>query len=463
MSAVLNQQQRIFRAQPNAASLAVLLLDPVVAIGSLIAVALAYGEQVSGPLVILSLIVFGLTFPGRAQLDATLRSMYRDLILGWSLILGSLFFFGYATGYIDIFPRDLVFEWAVMVPLSVLIAHHLARAVIPKLVLTQQQRLAAIVGANELGLKLAWKIKRTPLARIRVVGFFDDRSFERLQRVKPERLCGGLASLAEFVRQHRIDQIYLTLPLTSQPRILRLLEDLRDTTASIYFVPDIFVIDLIQARMDAVGGIPVVAVCDTPFTGINGLAKRISDIVLTLLILLVISPVMLAIAVGVKLSSPGPALFRQRRYGLDGQEITVLKFRSMTVCEDGMSVPQAVRDDPRVTRFGALIRRTSLDELPQFLNVLQGTMSIVGPRPHAVVHNELYRKLISGYMIRHKVKPGITGWAQVHGYRGETESVHKMKKRIDYDLDYLRNWSLRLDLLIIMRTVVMVFRDRRAY
>jgi putative colanic acid biosynthesis UDP-glucose lipid carrier transferase len=215
--------------------------------------------------------------------------------------------------------------------------------------------------------------------------------------------------------------------------------------------------------MDAIGGIPVVAVCETPFYGINGLVKRASDIVLALAILVLISPLMVAIAIGVKRSSPGPILFRQRRYGLDGREIVVYKFRSMKVLEDGNVIRQATKDDDRVTPFGAYLRRTSLDELPQFINVLQGRMSVVGPRPHAVAHNEMYRKLIKGYMIRHKVRPGITGWAQVNGLRGETDTLDKMKERIEYDLEYLRNWSLLLDLKIVVKTVFVVLRKQNAY
>ncbi|MBV8209865.1 MAG: sugar transferase, partial [Burkholderiaceae bacterium] len=161
--------------------------------------------------------------------------------------------------------------------------------------------------------------------------------------------------------------------------------------------------------------------------------------------------------------SPGPIIFRQRRYGLDGRPITVFKFRSMTVVENGEQIPQATRNDPRVTKLGAFLRRTSLDELPQLINVLQGTMSLVGPRPHAVAHNEQYRKLIKGYMVRHKVKPGITGWAQVNGCRGETDSVEKMKKRIEFDLEYLRRWSLGFDLLIVFKTALIVLRRTNAY
>ena len=270
-------------------------------------------------------------------------------------------------------------------------------------------------------------------------------------------------NVADYARAQRIDVIYIALPMASQPRILRLLEELRDTTASIYFVPDIFVSDLIQARVDSLGGLPVVAVCESPFYGFNGVVKRVSDIALSLFILAIISPLMLAIAIGVKLSSRGPILFKQRRYGLDGRKIVVYKFRSMTVAEDGDLVRQATRNDSRITKFGAFLRRTSLDELPQFINVLQGRMSVVGPRPHAVAHNEIYRKLIRGYMIRHKVRPGITGLAQVMGFRGETETVEKMKARIEHDLQYLRNWSLLLDLQIILKTVVVVLGRQNAY
>jgi putative colanic acid biosynthesis UDP-glucose lipid carrier transferase len=224
-----------------------------------------------------------------------------------------------------------------------------------------------------------------------------------------------------------------------------------------------FVTDLIQGRIDSVSGMPVVGVCDTPLGGVDGLVKRCSDVVLSLLIVALISPLLLLLAVLVKLNSPGPVIFKQRRYGLNGEEIIVYKFRTMTVIEDGDAIQQCTKDDKRVTRLGAFMRRTSLDELPQFINVLQGRMSIVGPRPHAVAHNEMYRKLIKGYMQRHKVSPGITGWAQVNGLRGETLTLDKMKARIDYDLEYLRNWSLRLDLFIIAKTVWVVLQRKNAY
>jgi putative colanic acid biosynthesis UDP-glucose lipid carrier transferase len=244
---------------------------------------------------------------------------------------------------------------------------------------------------------------------------------------------------------------------------LRLLELLQNSTASLYFVPDVFGVGIIQGRLEEVSGVPVVGLMHTPFTGLNSVMKRATDLVLASLILVLISPLLLIVAIGVKLSSPGPVIFRQNRTGLDGEVIQVYKFRSMTVQDNGEYVRQAQRNDPRITRFGSFIRRTSLDELPQFINVLQGRMSIVGPRPVAVAHNEQYRHLVRAYMARHKVRPGITGWAQVNGLRGETDTLEKMARRVEYDLEYLRNWSAGLDILIIFRTIWLVLFDRNAY
>jgi len=202
--------------------------------------------------------------------------------------------------------------------------------------------------------------------------------------------------------------------------------------------------------------------CESPFFGYRAVAKRATDVLISATALLLAAPLMIAIAILVSLSSRGPVIFRQRRYGLNGEEIMVYKFRTMTVTDDGPTIVQATRFDPRTTRVGRFLRRYSLDELPQLMNVLGGQMSLVGPRPHAVAHNELYRKLIKGYMLRHKVKPGITGLAQVNGLRGETRTVEQMEARIRFDLEYLRNWSLELDLQILAKTVLRVFNDTKA-
>jgi putative colanic acid biosynthesis UDP-glucose lipid carrier transferase len=325
-----------------------------------------------------------------------------------------------------------------------------------------EERRAVIIGANRLGFLLEERIAQQPLLRIKLLGFFEDRESGDHAR-RSDSLLGQVADVPEFVRICGVNVVYITLPVSPHPRILQLLDGLRDTVASVYFVPDLYALNIIQARVDVVHGMPMFSVYESPFFGVRSLAKRVSDIVLSTVLLIFATPVLLAVAIGVRRSSPGPILFRQRRYGLDGREIMIYKFRSMTVTEDGASnYTQVTREDSRVTPFGAFIRRTSLDELPQLINVLDGSMSIVGPRPHAIAVNEHYRRLIPSYMLRHKVKPGITGWAQVNGYRGG-DDLPTMTKRIECDLEYLKNWSLWFDLRILMRTIWVLLSDRHAY
>ena len=452
---------RLLRSQPGAAALVRSAIDPLVAIGTLAAAVSAFGGRFDGPCLILALLVFAMTFPGSlARGAAAAGDLMLDIVAGWAAIVALLLLLGWSTRMLDAFDPRVLLAWTFATPAALFAAHRLLPVVLPRLLAAEgMRRTAVIAGANELGRNLARRLAADPMLGVRFTGYFDDRAHDRIG----ENVLGGIGALPEYVRGNNVDIIYIALPMASQPRILKLLEDLRDSTASIYFVPDIFVFDLIQARVDSIGELPVVAVCETPFYGFNGLLKRVSDLAFAAMILLLISPLMLAIAIGVKLSSPGPVLFKQRRYGLDGRKIVVYKFRSMTVAEDGDIVRQATKNDSRVTPFGAFLRRTSLDELPQFINVLQGRMSVVGPRPHAVAHNEMYRKLIRGYMIRHKVRPGVTGLAQVNGFRGETETVEKMQARIEHDLAYLRNWSLLLDLQIILKTIVVVLKKQNAY
>jgi putative colanic acid biosysnthesis UDP-glucose lipid carrier transferase len=446
------------------ATLVRMLLESVVAVGCLAGCVVAFGEPFAGSYVILALLVFSLTFPGHAPRGTSPAAIAREVLGGWILIVGLLLMLGWATRTIASFDERVIVMWIAVTPVVMFAAHLLTPVVLPHVLAAEGlKRVAVIAGGGSLGRNLAERIADTPITGVTVAGFFDDRAPHRLEGLARERLLGGVDDLADYVKKNRVDLIYVTLPMSSQPRIMKLCDELRDTTASIYFVPDIFVFDLIQGRMDSIGGIPVMAVCETPFFGVNAMVKRASDIVLGTLILILIAPLLLVIAAIVKITSPGPALFKQRRYGLDGREVIVYKFRSMRVAEDGAVVKQATKEDPRVTPFGAFLRRTSLDELPQFINVLQGRMSIVGPRPHAVAHNEQYRKLIKGYMIRHKVRPGITGYAQVKGMRGETETVDKMMMRIAYDLEYLRHWSLMLDLQIIWKTIFVVLKKQNAY
>jgi len=448
----------------NLVMVAAALLDPVALVLSLWAAAYLTEGSLTPPYLVLSMLVFSLTLPGTIRLQASTLNVIRSILIEWALIATLFYFFGKASGYIDYFDPRAISIWLWLAPLSQFGVHVALRTFAPSIANIQgEARRAVIVGVNEQGLAIARQMQNNPFNAIRLNGFFDDRVRERVGKLTDYPLLGTIDNLPEYVDKNRIEAIYISLPMTTQPRILKLLDGLSNTTASIFFVPDMFITDLMQGRIDSVGDMPVISVCETPFTGVNGMTKRLSDIVLSSLILILVSPLMLAIAAAIKLTSPGPVIFKQRRYGLNGEKIFVYKFRSMTVCEDGEVVQQAQKNDSRVTKVGAFLRKTSLDELPQFFNVLQGSMSIVGPRPHAVAHNELYRKLIKGYMVRHKVKPGITGWAQVNGWRGETDTLEKMKSRIDYDLAYLRNWSLRLDLYIIFKTIMVVLKDKHAY
>jgi putative colanic acid biosynthesis UDP-glucose lipid carrier transferase len=384
------------------------------------------------------------------------------LLWEWFLVVVLLIFLGIALKSTASFDRGVLVVWFLVTPFALLLARNVFERMVKWLAPRgADARAHVVVGANKAGRELARRLESHEWLGT-FAGFFDDRDISRLSGVGATKVLGKLSELAEYVRCHSTDVIYIALPMSGSQRIMQILSELRDTTASVYFVPDIFAIDLIQARFVDINGVPVVSICETPFHGPNALLKRATDIVLASICLLAFTPLMLVLALIVKLSSRGPIIFKQRRYGLDGEEILVYKFRSMTVCEDGSSVEQAKRSDSRVTPIGRLLRRTSLDELPQLLNVLQGRMSLVGPRPHAVAHNELYRKLIHGYMLRHKIRPGMTGWAQVHGLRGETDTVDKMRRRVEYDLDYLRHWSVWLDIKILVRTLLMI-TDRSAY
>ena len=320
-------------------------------------------------------------------------------------------------------------------------------------------RRAAIVGGGDLALALLRKIQENPWMGIIVYGLYADKELENVS--VPYRGSNELVVAA--ARNGDVDNVYIALPMSDEEQIRDLVDSLMDTTASVFLIPDLFAFNLMNARQDNIGGLPAISLVDSPLSVAGGLLKRLFDLVVGLLILLLVSVPMVFIALLVKSTSKGPVIFKQERYGIDGKPISVWKFRSMTTLDNGAVIQQATKNDARVTPVGNFLRRTSLDELPQFINVLQGHMSIVGPRPHAVAHNEFYRKQIKGYMMRHKMKPGITGWAQVNGYRGETDTLEKMEKRIEYDLEYIRNWSLWLDIKIVLMTVIGGFSGKNAY
>ena len=325
-------------------------------------------------------------------------------------------------------------------------------------------RNVAIVGATESAVYLYDEITKNDELGFKFLGFFDDRKPERLfQNSTKHDVAGKIQDAVNAARNGEIGVLYIALPMKADKRIADILLQLGDTTVDVHIIPDFLMSNLIHARIEHVGDVDTLSVFESPFIGAREFIKRTEDIVVASIILMLISPILIAITFAVKFTSKGPVIFKQDRYGLDGRKIKVWKFRSMTVTENSAVVTQATKNDARITPLGGFLRRTSLDELPQFINVLKGDMSIVGPRPHAVAHNEEYRKKVEFYMFRHKAKPGITGWAQINGWRGETDTLNKMEKRVEFDLHYIKHWSLWFDIKIIFMTIFKGFKNANAY
>jgi putative colanic acid biosynthesis UDP-glucose lipid carrier transferase len=448
------------------------LLDGLVVVLLLFLICWFYGEtfrfrwQALGlATFLLTIMVFQAARLYQPWRGANFIRLVRRVFLTWLVVVAILMVLGYVTKTSIQFSRKVLLSWMVTVPVALVV---LRLQIFWSLRWLRQQgrnsRTVVIAGAGDLGRRLARNVVDTPWLGMRLLGFFDDRVTGKIHLDhQGYPVLGTLDDMIGFVKQQQVAMVYLALPLRAEERLREVVDSLQDTTASVYYVPDVFIFSLLSASFTDLRGIPLVALWETPFFGVNGWLKRAEDLVLAGLILTLVSPLLVLIALGVKVSSPGPIIFKQRRYGLDGHEILVYKFRTMRVWEDGPEVFQATKDDERVTALGRFLRRTSLDELPQFFNILNGSMSIVGPRPHAVAHNEYYRHLIPGYMLRHKVRPGLTGWAQINGWRGETETLEKMEKRVEYDLDYLRRWSLWFDVKIILLTIFRSFTDSQAY
>jgi putative colanic acid biosysnthesis UDP-glucose lipid carrier transferase len=462
--------------RPHASKFAFLhrLADSAVVVLSLFAAVAAYDPQSMGPYYWLAAVLAVLAFVTAGELTHLYSSWrvyaFRKEIAELAIVCASvgalLVTIAYLTKTSEHFSRVVMaLWWSLSFSVLALLRFAVRLSLRAGRAKGRNVRTLAIAGAGDLARRVAERVLAAEWLGLKLVGFYDDETRPGTVPLSghPYSVQGDIAVLVQLAKQGNVDYVYVALPLTNERRIADLIQDLSDTTASVFLVPDFFMFEMMNARWTEIEGMPVVSVFDTPFLGVDGWLKRLEDIALASVILVLALPLMLVISAGVRLSSPGPVLFKQRRYGLSGKIVEVWKFRTMTVLEDGDDVPQARNADPRVTRLGAFLRRTSLDELPQFVNVLQGHMSVVGPRPHAVAHNEQYRKLVSGYMLRHKVKPGITGWAQVNGWRGETDTVEKMRRRIEHDLYYIRNWSVWLDLKIVLLTLARGFTNPAAY
>ncbi len=372
----------------------------------------------------------------------------------WALTVSSLIVLGFLFEFSEQLNKDILLVWIAITFITLNSWRWFFRHFLFWLRRNNfNTRSAIIVGITKSGLQLLEEINKHPQIGMRFMGFYDDRPPERTDYSESD-YKGKVNEAVELAKSGQVDRIYIALPLYATERTDHILGLFADSTATVYIIPNLFEYQLLHAQWHSIGNVTTLSVHDSPIYGMGGWLKRAEDIILATIFVLLLATPMVIIGALVKLTSKGPALFVQQRYGLDGQKINVYKFRTMTTMDNGDVIKQATKNDSRFTLIGRFLRSTSLDELPQFLNVLQGTMSIVGPRPHAIAHNEEYRKIIRGYMLRHKVKPGITGWAQVNGWRGETDTLDKMEYRVKYDLEYINRWSLFFDIKIIILTVV---------
>jgi len=400
----------------------------------------------------------------RSWRASTLKEMMFYVFISWALTLFPVFLFLFFTKESEYFSRVVLGLWMVVTAITLCAWRLLFRQILYFLRKKGlNTRSIGVIGLTKRGLSIINEIDHHPETGYKLTAIFDDRTIDRIPSAYAHHYKGDLKKGVEMAQQGDIEVLFIALPMSDNVRIDNILKALGDSTVDVHIIPDAFTYNLLHAIIGNVGEMQTISIYDTPMKGGSSLLKRIEDIVLASIILCIIAIPMLMIAAAIKLTSKGPAIFKQNRYGMDGKNIKIWKFRSMTTQDNGDEVKQATKGDVRITPLGAFLRKSSLDELPQFFNVLQGSMSVVGPRPHAVSHNELYRKKINYYMLRHKVKPGITGWAQVSGWRGETDTDDKMEMRIKYDLHYIRNWSLWFDFKIVIFTIFRGFVGNHVY
>lgn len=387
----------------------------------------------------------------------------RKVFLAWGLTLCTLLGVSWSLKYTAVYSRMEMGLWACFGSVFLLLVRWAARTALWRHCNGRHVRKAVLVGGGDLGRQWIETVRRYPELGVGIVAVFDD---------DPEKagdLCAGIPisgpcdRAVDYVGRECVPMVFFALPLRAENRLRELVTMFSSSPANLYILPDVFTYELMNLNAFQVGTTPVIALSSAMASEYHNVVKRIEDIALGLTALVIALPIMAGIALGIALTSPGPVFFRQWRYGLDGTKILVWKFRTMSVCEDGAECIQAGRHDCRVTPFGSMLRRTSLDELPQLFNVLLGTMSLVGPRPHPIALDEYYRGRLDRYMWRLKIKPGMTGWAQVHGWRGETDTIDKMRKRMEHDLYYIENWSPWLDVRILWLTIWRGFIHSNAY
>ena len=410
--------------------------------------------------VLLLLVVY--SFHGVYRRAGSLRSGYYRMFTAWSMFLLLLVFLGFITKTSSQFSREVILQWAVLGFLLQIFVY----TVMSQTVGMVRDRLSpvirsVVVGNGRLGCHLAAKINNNKWLPDRVVGFISHYDYHIYDDSPNHTAClGDLTDIGRVVLEYDIRRVYIAVPLEQSNKIEALHKELLKLNVDLIWVPDIYALQLLNHSIREVAGLPLVCLNESPLTSTRTgiFIKEVIDRLVAALLILLLSPLLLTIAALVKFTSKGPIIFKQKRHGWDGRIFKVWKFRSMYMHqEEAGTVTQARKTDSRITSIGRFIRRTSIDELPQLFNVLLGDMSLVGPRPHAVAHNDLYREKIGSYLARHRIKPGITGLAQINGYRGETETDEKMHRRAEFDMEYINNWSLWLDLKILFKTPLSLF------
>lgn len=442
------------------------IIDGLIIVGSLVLASWLYNTPWTDKYsiaAILGLILFYLlskiNYVYTASRYRSMTQEIKPIIITWVGVISGLLIFAYMAKVTADYSRVTLGLWFVITP-SLLILFRFALRAWLKIMRIRgyNTRSTIIVGTGKCAQRLAENIRSVPWTGLKLLGFITEKTHE------PDgQILGGLDELYRKVETNQVEVVYIALPMNHHKLISDILEKLADSTVSVFLAPDFDVYGIMQGRWAIIGDTPTVSIVDTPMLGINSVVKRIEDLTISGLGILMTAPLMVLIAIAIKLDSKGPVFYIQNRHGFNGKIFPMYKFRTMNVMEKDTEFRQSIKNDDRVTRVGRLLRKTSIDELPQLFNVLIGQMSMVGPRPHALAHNEQFRGTIFGFMLRHKIKPGMTGLAQIKGFRGETDTDDKMEKRYHYDMEYLNNWSVWLDLKIIISTPIALITDKNVY
>lgn len=415
-------------------------------------------------LVILTTLLMFLVYYNRGiyRNHKTLVANSVSIFKAWFVVTAALIAIAFVTKQSATYSREVMILWFFAGGIAQVSTHAVVRFLARQMRKSEPQENSLIIGAGEISQYLSERINSNPWLNNHIIGVLDDdeSALNNWNSSKVQKF-GGLENLNNVIKQKNIKSLYVSLPINEMEVLQKVHIDSLHLNIAVYWVPPIFDMTLVNHNIKQIGNVPVIALSETPLTGQRGISKKILDYSLTSIALIALSPLLVATAIAVKLSSKGPVFFKQKRHGMQGEVFDVWKFRSMRAHQESDGeITQASKEDPRITKVGRFIRKTSIDELPQLVNVLNGTMSLVGPRPHAVEHNEFYSDKVTAYMARHNIKPGLTGLAQVNDCRGETKTVEEMARRVEYDLEYINNWSAKLDVKIIFQTVFVLFSDK---